>query len=506
MTALGALIEYRDVASLTAYARNARTHSAEQIADLAASMREWGWTMPVLVAEGCDGAADGEIIAGHGRVLAAAAIYADGGVLKMAGGEAIPGGAVPVIVARGWNEAQRRAYIIADNQLTLAGGWDESILRLELMDLREFGFDLSKIGFDDTALAGLLDVRLDVEADPEAAPDLPAVPVSRAGDVWSLGRHRLLCGDATCAADVARALAGAAPHLMVTDPPYGISFERGKSVGRTKRAKGPAFAPVVNDDLRGDALTELMRSAVAAWNPESGTIYSWSSALAEGYSLMKGIEAADFKVQSQIVWKKTPFVIGRADYHWQHEICWYAFKGLKNPLWIMMRANDNTPFLSRDEERVLSAIPPEYATNITKIRLAAHMPEKEAYQILERLIASHFAEACEGFQGNRLYRITAAGLKHPQRDKAARRARAPRLPAHSERIRKVLSAIWDSRTLRIKDVADVLGVPHQSINALMQYLKRKQLVKKTGQEFSAPYSLTGEGRAALAEMTRRHAA
>ena len=183
-----------------------------------------------------------------------------------------------------------------------------------------------------------------------------------------------------------------------------------------------------------------------------------------------------------------------------------SFGDLKNPLWIVMRANDNTPFLSRDEERVLSAIPPEYATNITKIRLAAHMPEKEAYQILERLIASNFAEACEEFLGNRLYRITAAGLKHPQRDQTSRRARAPRLPAHSERIRKVLSAIWDSETLRIKDVADVLGVPHQSINALMQYLKRKQLVKKTGQEFSAPYSLTGEGRAALAQMTRRHAA
>ena len=183
-----------------------------------------------------------------------------------------------------------------------------------------------------------------------------------------------------------------------------------------------------------------------------------------------------------------------------------SFGDPENPLWIVMRAGDKTPFLSRDEERVLSAIPPEYATNATKIRLAARMPENKVQQILERLIASRFVEACEGFQGNRLYRITAAGLKHPQRGQSARRAQAPRLPVESDRIRKVLSVILESGALRIRDVTDVLRVPHDSINALMQYLKRKHLVKKAGQEFNAPYSLTDEGRAALAEMTRRHAA
>jgi predicted transcriptional regulator len=183
-----------------------------------------------------------------------------------------------------------------------------------------------------------------------------------------------------------------------------------------------------------------------------------------------------------------------------------SFGDLRNPSWIVMRTGDNTPFLSRDEERVLSAIPPEYATNTTKIRLAAHMSEGDVHKALERLIGDRFVEACEGFQGNRLYRITAAGLKHPQCDQAARRAQAPRLPAKSDRIRKVLSAISDSEALRIIDVANILGVPHQPLNALIQYLKRKQLVKKTSQEFSAPYSLTDEGRAALAEMTRQYAA
>jgi Mn-dependent DtxR family transcriptional regulator len=183
-----------------------------------------------------------------------------------------------------------------------------------------------------------------------------------------------------------------------------------------------------------------------------------------------------------------------------------TFGDPENPSWIVMRAGDKTPFLSRDEERVLSAIPPEYATNATKIRLAARMSEDKVQQTLERLIASRFVKACEGFQGNQLYRITAAGLKHPQRSQSVRRAQAPRLPVESDRIRKVLSAILDSGALRIRDVTDVLRVPHQSINALMQYLKRKHLVKKTGQEFSAPYALTDEGRTALAEMTRRHAA
>jgi len=183
-----------------------------------------------------------------------------------------------------------------------------------------------------------------------------------------------------------------------------------------------------------------------------------------------------------------------------------SFADPERPFWLVMRAEDKTPFLSCDEERVLSAIPPEYATDAGKISLAAGMPESKARQTLESLIARRFVEACAGFQGGRLFRITAAGQKHPQYDQSARRAQAPRLPAASERVRKVLSAILDSGALRIRDVSDVLREPHQSINALMQYLKRKHLVEKTGQEPSAPYALTDEGRAALTEMTRRRAA
>ena len=183
-----------------------------------------------------------------------------------------------------------------------------------------------------------------------------------------------------------------------------------------------------------------------------------------------------------------------------------TFADPENPFWIVMRAGDKTPLLSRDEERVLSAIPREYATNATKIRLAARVPGNAVQQILDGLIVSRFVEEFEGLQGNRVYRITAAGLKHPQRDQSARHALPPRLPVESDRVCKVLSLIQDAGALRIRDVTDVLRIPRESINALMQYLKRKHLVKKTGQEFNAPYSLTDEGNTALAEMTRRHAA
>jgi predicted transcriptional regulator len=183
-----------------------------------------------------------------------------------------------------------------------------------------------------------------------------------------------------------------------------------------------------------------------------------------------------------------------------------SFGDQNNPFWIIRRVDDRSPILSRDEERVLSAIPREYVTNAAKIRLAARASENKIQKILDSLIADLLVEEFEGFQGNRVHRLTEAGKKHPQRIKTARRAALPRLPVESDRVRKVLSIILNSGALRIRDVTDVLNIPRASINALMQYLKRKHLVKKTGPEFEAPYSLTDEGRAAVAEMTRRRAA
>ncbi len=303
-------VERRAVAALIPYARNARTHSPEQVDQIAASIREWGWTVPVLIDD------EGGIIAGHGRVLAAH---------KLAIAE------VPVMVAAGWSEAQKRAYVLADNKLALNAGWDNELLKIELGDLQAFDFDLGLIGFSADEIAALTFDKNAGLTDPDEAPDAPAIPVSKPGDGWLLGKHRLVCGDCTDPLVVDKALNGVKPHLMVTDPPYGVGFERGKFVGREKAAKGLKFAPIANDDLRGAALAEFIGSALDVWSVEAGTAYLWSPSLEEGYSIKHGIEAAGFKVQSQIVWRKTPFVIGRADYHWQHEICWYAFKGANHP-------------------------------------------------------------------------------------------------------------------------------------------------------------------------------
>ena len=169
------------VDELIPYARNARTHDAEQIEQIAASIREWGWTNPVLVAE------DGTIIAGHGRILAAKKLR-----LKE----------VPVMVASGWSDAQKRAYALADNKLALNAGWDLALLGLELNELGTLGFELDLTGFDVDERAALAAAPTEGLTDPDAIPDLPTDPVTRLGDVWALGRHRLMGGDSTSAEDV----------------------------------------------------------------------------------------------------------------------------------------------------------------------------------------------------------------------------------------------------------------------------------------------------------------
>src|SRR5258706_5025098 len=171
------------IGRLIPYARNARTHNEEQVAQIAASIREWGWTNPVLVAE------DGTIIAGHGRVLAARKLRISD---------------VPVMVASGWTDAQKRAYTIADNKLTLNGGWDQELLGLEIGELEVLGFDLDLIGFSEDERAALAAHMTEGLTDPDDVPDLPSEPVARPGDLWVLGTHRLICGDSTSHNDAKR--------------------------------------------------------------------------------------------------------------------------------------------------------------------------------------------------------------------------------------------------------------------------------------------------------------
>ena len=197
-------VERWPIERLIPHAKNARTHSPTQVDQIAASIREWGWTTPVLVDD------DATIIAGHGRVLAARKLR-------------IP--EVPVMVAIGWTDAQKRAYAIADTKLALNGGWDEELLGLEFGDLELLGFDLSLTGFSDAERAALASHGTAGLTDPDDVPEPPAEPVSIPCDLWLLGKHRLVCGDSTVAADVKRVLGSVRSHLMVTDPPYGVDYD-----------------------------------------------------------------------------------------------------------------------------------------------------------------------------------------------------------------------------------------------------------------------------------------
>ncbi len=242
-------IETWPLAKLQPYAKNAKMHGADQVAKIAASMAEFGWTVPCLVAD------DGELIAGHGRVLAATQL----GLLE-----------APVIVLGHLTEAQRRAYRIADNKLTELGTWDEALLSAELNDLLGEDFDLSLIGFDDDELEALLAGDVDPETasreGEDDVPEAPEAPISRPGDLWVLGKHRLLCGDATVATDVDRLLGDVKPQLMVTDPPYGVEYDpgwRNKAGAAATRRTGK----VLNDD-RAD-WREAGCSSLAMW-PMSG--------------------------------------------------------------------------------------------------------------------------------------------------------------------------------------------------------------------------------------------
>ncbi|ACI97511.1 site-specific DNA-methyltransferase [Rhodospirillum centenum] len=287
---------------LLPYAANARTHSEAQVAEIAGSIREFGFNNPVLVDD------RGVLIAGHGRLLAARRL----GLAE-----------VPVIRLGHLTETQARAFRLADNRIALNGGWDDALLSAELARLVEEGTALDGLGFDAGELNRLL--NLDDPApglvDEDATPEPPAEPVTRPGDLWILGSHRLLCGDATGASDVERLLAGARPHLMVTDPPYGVEYDpswrNAAGVAKTKRT-----GKVANDD-RADWRD--------AWALFPGDVaYVWHAAI-HATTVAESLIACGFDIRAQIVWSKSRFALGRGDYHWQHEPCWYGVrKGAKS--------------------------------------------------------------------------------------------------------------------------------------------------------------------------------
>lgn len=303
-------VERKPIDELIPYASNSRTHSDEQVSQIAASMKEWGWTNPVLIDE------SGMIIAGHGRVLAAKKLGFDD---------------VPVMIAENWSEAKKRAYVIADNKLALNAGWDQDILANELAGLLEDDFDIALIGFQDDELAYLLNDPTEGETDPDDVPEAPENPVSETGDIWILGKHRLVCGDSTNADDVARCLNGVEPHLMVTDPPYGVNYDANwrneaegvGGFGDPKKARAGykssrAIGKVENDDRSdwSEAYSLFPGDVAYVWHPAGAT------ALVFGETLQR----CGFDIRMVIIWAKSRFPIGRGHYHVQHEPCYYAVR------------------------------------------------------------------------------------------------------------------------------------------------------------------------------------
>jgi DNA modification methylase len=290
-------IERVSIATLIPYVRNSRTHSDAQVAQIAASIREFGFTNPVLLDE-----ANG-IIAGHGRVLAARKL----GMQDL-----------PAIRLAHLTEAQKRAYVIADNKLALNAGWDEELLRLELKDLQDLNFDVALTGFSTEELDALMaPPGTEGLTDPDAVPEAPEHPVSVPGDVWLLGRHRLACGDCTDALVVEKALAGVKPHLMVTDPPYGVEYDPTARRSVQSKNSKPARGVVLNDD-RAD-----WRDAWALFPGE--VAYVWHSGT-KAHVVAESLMASGFDMRSQIIWAKSKFVIGRGHYHPHHEPCWYVVR------------------------------------------------------------------------------------------------------------------------------------------------------------------------------------
>jgi DNA modification methylase len=274
---------------LTPYARNARTHSDAQVAQLAASIREWGWTTPILVSP------DGGVIAGHGRLLAARQL----GMVN-----------VPVIVAEGWSEPKTRAYVLADNQLALQAGWDNELLALELGELGELGFDLDLTGFGEDEIAALTPGGTEGLTDPDEVPEPPAEPITKAGDLWLLGDHRLLCGDSTKAEDVARLMGGEKADLCFTSPPYNAGNSKTGAYDGMKRTDFKKMYVhdldrMTSDEYKAfllsvlDRVTEIAtESACVLWN----VAYNANSRreygeVAFGHSALK--------VQETIVWDKS---------------------------------------------------------------------------------------------------------------------------------------------------------------------------------------------------------
>jgi len=316
--------QVRAVSVLKPYDKNARTHSAEQVEQIARSIKEFGFTNPLLIDE------QDRIIAGHGRLQAARA-------LQMFD--------VPVIVLAGLTDAQRRALILADNKIALNSGWDFKLLSDELADLKLEGYDLTLTGFSLEEIDNLTPVVLD-EIDPDDAPDLPEEPKTKPGDVYVLGPHRLVCGDSTDINSLNRLMRGELADCCWTDPPYNVAYE-------TKAGK------IANDDLNDAEFRDFLSGAFgcAFASMKTGASIYVAHADTEGLNFRATFTAAGFKLSGCLIWSKDSLVLGGSDYQWQHETVLYGWKPGSRHRWYGGRKlttmidldQDRMPFKRRDD-------------------------------------------------------------------------------------------------------------------------------------------------------------
>lgn len=284
---------------LIPYINNARTHNAEQISKLRASLREFGFINPVIIDQ------DYNIIAGHGRVMAAK----EENITE-----------IPCVFASHLTPAQKKAYIIADNRMAQDAGWDEELLRIEIESLQAEAFDISLTGFEEQEIADLFGVDEDQVKDDDfdLSKALKKASFVKRGDVWQVGRHRLMCGDATNDEDVASLMDGKKANLIVSDPPYGVSFT--SSDGLT----------IQNDSIKGEEFYNFLLKAfqnMAAHLEKGGAVYIFH-ADTEGLNFRRAFQDAGFHLAGCCIWVKNSLVLGRSDYQWQHEPVLYGF--LKN--------------------------------------------------------------------------------------------------------------------------------------------------------------------------------
>ena len=280
---------------LVPYANNARTHSAEQINKLRSSLREFGFINPVIIDR------DYGVIAGHGRILAAK----EEGIRE-----------IPCVFADHLTEAQKKAYIIADNRMAMDAGWDEELLRVEIEALQAEAFDLSLTGFDEKELSDLFKDDADVhEDDFDVEAELKQPVITKAGDVWTLGRHRLVCGDSTKAETFALLMGDRKANLVITDPPYNVNYEG--SAGKIK-----------NDNMADDAFYQFLLAAfqnTEAVMADDASIYVFH-ADTEGLNFRRAFADAGFRLSGTCIWKKQSLVLGRSPYQWQHEPILFGWK------------------------------------------------------------------------------------------------------------------------------------------------------------------------------------